>query len=148
WYKGIAAHRRAFTTKDEPFTRHGDLHARLPEAERAKFAPETQLGHQVVNADGTLYDDDPDSPIVVMGDSFTGVYELMDCEHAGVSAHLAKEIGYPVDLVMSYGGGPNVREKLLRRGVDKLKTKKLVIWMMTARDLYDHAEGWQSADKK
>ena len=148
WYKGIAAHRRAFTTKDEPFTRHGDLHARLPEAERAKFAPETQLGHPVVNADGTLYDDDPDSPIVVMGDSFTGVYELMDCEHAGVSAHLAKEIGYPVDLVMSYGGGPNVREKLLRRGLDKLKTKKLVIWMMTARDLFDHAEGWQSVDKK
>ena len=148
WYEGIAAHRRAFKTKDEPFTRHGDLHSRLPEAERAKFAPETLVGHQVVNADGTLYDDDPDSPIVVLGDSFTGVYELMDCEHAGVSAHLAKEIGYPVDLVMSYGGGPNVREKLIGRGVDKLKTKKLVIWMMTARDLYDHAEGWQPLDKK
>jgi hypothetical protein len=148
WYKGIAAHRRAFTTKDEPFTRHGDLYSRLPEVERAKFAPETLVGHQVVNADGTLYDDDPDSPIVVLGDSFTGVYELMDCEHAGVSAHLAKEIGYPVDLVMSYGGGPNVREKLMARGVDKLKTKKLVIWMMTARDLYDHAEGWRSVDKE
>ena len=148
WYKGIAAHRRAFHTKDEPFTRHGDLHSRLPETERAKFAPETLVGHQVVNADGTLYDDDPDSPIVVLGDSFTGVYELMDCEHAGVSAHIAKDIGYPVDLVMSYGGGPNVREKLIKRGVDKLKTKKLVIWMMTARDLYDHAEGWQPLDKR
>jgi alginate O-acetyltransferase complex protein AlgJ len=148
WYKDIAAHRRTFTTKDEPFARHGDLHARLPEAERAKFAPENLVGRQVINADGTLYDDDPDSPIVVLGDSFTGVYELMDCEHAGVSAHLAKEIGYPVDLVMSYGGGPNVREKLIGRGVDKLKTKKLVIWMMTARDLYDHAEGWRTLDKK
>jgi hypothetical protein len=147
WYKGLAAHRRAFTTKDEPFTRHGDLHARLPETERARFAPETLVGHQVVNADGSLYDDDPDSPVVVLGDSFTGVYELMDCEHAGVSAHLAKEIGYPVDLVMSYGGGPNVREKLIGRGVDKLKTKKLVIWMMTARDLYDHTEGWRTLDK-
>jgi alginate O-acetyltransferase complex protein AlgJ len=94
-----------------------------------------------------LYDDDPDSPIVLLGDSFTGVYQLMDCEHAGVSAHLAKAIGTPVDLVMSYGGGPNVREKLLKRGVDKLKGKKLVIWMMTARDLYDHAEGWQPVAK-
>jgi alginate O-acetyltransferase complex protein AlgJ len=148
WYKGIAAHRRAFTTKDESFTRHGDLHSRLPEAERARFAPETLVGQQVVNKDGSLYEDDPDSPIVVLGDSFTGVYELMDCEHAGVSAHIAKEIGYPVDLVMSYGGGPNVREKLLRRGVDKLDRKKLVIWMMTARDLYDHAEGWQPLDQK
>jgi hypothetical protein len=148
WYKGIAAHRRTYTTKDEPFTRHGDLHARLPEAERAKFAPETLIGHQVVNPDGSLYEDDPDSPIVVLGDSFTGVYELMDCEHAGVSAHIAKQIGYPVDLVMSYGGGPNVREKLVKRGLDKLARKKLVIWMMTARDLYDHAEGWQHLDKK
>lgn len=148
WYESVSAHRRAFHTQDEPFTRHGDLHSRLPEAERARFAPETLIGHQVMNADGTLYDDDPDSPIVVLGDSFTGVYELMDCEHAGVSAHIAKEIGYSVDLVMSYGGGPNVREKLLRRGVDKLKTKKLVIWMMTARDLYDHAEGWQPLDAK
>jgi len=47
-------------------------------------------GHQVVNSDGTLYEDDPDSPIVILGDSFTGVYELMDCEHGGVSAHLAR----------------------------------------------------------
>jgi hypothetical protein len=30
WYKGIAAHHRVFHTKDEPFTRHGDLHSRLP----------------------------------------------------------------------------------------------------------------------
>ena len=148
WYKGVAAHRHAFHTRDEPFTRHGDLHSRLPEVERAKFAPETLVGHQVVNTNGTLYDDDPDSPIVVLGDSFTGVYELMDCEHGGVSAHIAKEIGYPVDLVRSYGGGPNVREKLLRRGEGKLATKKLVIWMMTARDLFDYAEGWQPLEKR
>ena len=143
WYKGLAAHRQAFTTKDESFTRHGDLVSRLPEAERAGISPETLVGHQVVSPNGSLYDDDPDSPVVLLGDSFTGVYQLMDCEHAGVSAHIAKEIGYPVDLVMSYGGGPNVREKLLKRGLDKLGSKKLVIWMMTARDLYDHAEGWQ-----
>ena len=148
WYSRIAAHRRALTTKDASFSRHGDLHARLPEAERATFAPETLVGHQVVNPDGTLYEDDPDSPIVILGDSFTGVYELMDCEHAGVSAHIAKEIGYPVDLLMSYGGGPNVREKLVRRGLDKLAGKKLIVWMMTARDLYDYAEGWQRLDKK
>jgi hypothetical protein len=148
WYKVIATHHRAYTTKDDSFTRHGDLHARLPEAERAKLAPETLTGHQVVNPDGTLYEDDPESPIILLGDSFTGVYQLMDCEHAGVSAHIAKQIGYPVDLVMSYGGGPNVREKLVKRGLDKLGGKKLVIWMMTARDLYDHAEGWQHLDKK
>ncbi len=148
WYKGLVAHRRTYKTKDASFTRHGDLHSRLPEAEKSGYAPETLIGHQVVAADGALYEDDPDSPIVLLGDSFTSVYQLMDCEHAGVSAHLAKELGAPVDLVMSYGGGPNVRQKLLRRGADALSSKKLVIWMMTARDLYNFWEGWQPVAKK
>lgn len=147
WYHQVAAHRRSFRTQDASFTRHGDLHTRLPEADKARYQPETLVGHQVIASDGTPYDDDPDSPVVVLGDSFTGVYELMDCEHAGVSAHIAREIGYPVDLVMSYGGGPNVRQKLLRRGEAALGTKKLVVWMMTARDLYDFGEGWQPLGK-
>jgi alginate O-acetyltransferase complex protein AlgJ len=143
WFGAIAAHRRLYTTKDASFTRHGDLHSRLPEAEKAGRAPETLTGHQVLAGGGQPYEDDPDSPIVLLGDSFTGVYQLMDCEHAGVSAHLARELGYPVDLVMSYGGGPNVRQKLLRRGEDALAGKKLVVWMMTARDLHDFSDGWQ-----
>ncbi len=142
WYKPLGAHARRYETKDASFTRHGDLCSRLPEVEQAKYAPETLVGHQVVGPDGALYEDDPDSPIVLLGDSFTGVYQLMDCEHAGVSAHLAKDLGAPLDLVMSYGGGPNVRSKLLRRGEAALGSKKLVIWMMTARDLYDFSEGW------
>ena len=125
------------------FTRHGDLHSRLPERDKARFAPETLVGQQVVVPGGGFYEDDEASPIVLLGDSFTGVFQLMDCEHAGVSAHLARELGRPVDLVMSYGGGPNVRQKLLRRGTSALARKKLVIWMMTARDLYDFWEGWQ-----
>jgi len=144
WYKDLVGHRRAYTTRDATFSRHGDLHSRLPETEKAGRAPETLTGHQVVASDGQPYEDDAESPVVLLGDSFTGVYQLMDCEHAGVSAHLAKELGYPVDLVMSYGGGPNVRQKLLRRGEDALANKKLVVWMMTARDLHDFWEGWQA----
>jgi hypothetical protein len=143
WYAGLAAHAQPFHVKATTFTRYGDLHSRLPEAEKKHYKPETLAAHQVVRADGTPYDDDPDSPIVVLGDSFTGVYELTDAEHAGVSAHLARDIGYPVDLVMSYGGGPNVRQKLMRRGADSLGTKKLIVWIMTARDLYNYWEEWE-----
>lgn len=148
WYKALAPRRTAYQTKLATFSRHGDLHSRLPEAEKARYKPETLTGHQVVTPDGTLYEDDADSPVVVLGDSFTGVFELMDCEHAGVSAHLARHIGHPVDLVMSYGGGPNVRQKLLRRGVSALDRKKVVVWMMTARDLFDFWEGWQPVTAK
>ena len=55
---------------------------------------------------------------------------------------LAKELGMSVDLVMSYGGGPTVRHKLLRRGRDALASKLLVVWVMTNRDLYDFWENW------
>lgn len=148
WYKDLAAHVKTYTTKDATFTRFGDLHSRLPEPLKKKYKPETLAAKQVVNPDGSLYDDDPDSPIVVLGDSFTGVYQLTDAEHAGVSAHIARGIGYPVDLVMSYGGGPNVRQKLMRRGADALGTKKLVIYMMTVRDLNNYADGWESLKAK
>ena len=101
----------------------------------------------MVNPDGTLYEDNPDSPVVVLGDSYTGVYELIDCQHAGVSAHLARALGRPVDLVMSYGGGPNVRQTLMRAGPEVLGKKRLVIWMMTARDLNDFQDGWEPLKK-
>src|SRR6185295_4700944 len=143
WYRPLAAAKKKYTTKEAPFSRHGDLHSRLPDAEKPRYQPEALVGQQVVGPDGALYDDDAGSPIVLLGDSFTGVFQLMDCEHAGVSAHLAKELGHPVDLVMSYGGGPNVRSKLLRRGKAALDDKRLVVWMMTSRDLYDFKDGWE-----
>jgi SGNH hydrolase-like domain, acetyltransferase AlgX len=151
WYDGLRKLPSAtpgLTSRETWFTRFGDLHSRLPEVEKKDFQPEKLVAHQVFTAFGSPYEDDPDSPIVVLGDSFTGVYELTDAEHAGVSAHIAKEIGYPVDLVMSYGGGPNVREKLLRRGPAALGSKKLVVWIMTARDLYNYWDDWAPLGKK
>jgi alginate O-acetyltransferase complex protein AlgJ len=148
WYRELASHAQTFTAKETTFTRSGDLVSRLPESQKGAYKPETLIAHQVYAANGALYDDDPDSPVVVLGDSFAGVYELTDAEHAGVSAHIAKQISYPTDLVMSYGGGPNVRQKLLRRGADALSSKKLVIWMMTARDLYNYWEEWEPLSAK
>ena len=146
WYEELVKHKRAYELRETSFTRFGDLQSRLPEAEQKKYTPETLVAHQVLAA-GKPYEDDPDSPVVLLGDSFTGVYELTDAEHAGVSAHIARGIGYPLDLVMSYGGGPNVRQKLMRRGVEALGPKKLVIWMMTARDLFNYWEDWEPLKK-
>lgn len=148
WYKELSRHSQRFTTRDATFQRLGDLHSRLPEAAKSRYEPEKLVGQQVIASDGSAYVDDADSPLVVLGDSFTGVYELMDPEHAGLSAHIAKEVGYPLDLVMSYGGGPNVRNKLMRRGAAALESKKLVVWVMTARDLHDYWEDWEPLGTK
>jgi hypothetical protein len=133
----------SYGSKPAPFSRYGDLHSRLRDADRKGLKPESLAGVQVLAPGGKPYEDDPASPIVVLGDSFTGVYQLTDCEHAGVSAQLARAIGHPVDLVMSYGGGPNVRHKLMRRGDSDLAAKRLVVWIMTARDLYNYWEDWE-----
>jgi alginate O-acetyltransferase complex protein AlgJ len=148
WYPSLARHAQRFGTKDATFTRFGDLHSRLPEAKKRGYQPETLSAKQVLRADGTPYEDEAESPIVLLGDSFTGVYELTDAEHAGLSAHMARGISYPIDLVMSYGGGPNVRAKLMRRGTAALGAKKLVVWVMTARDLYKYWEAWEPLERK
>lgn len=148
WYKELSRHSQRFTTRAATFQRLGDLHSRLPETAKSRYEPEKLVGQQVFASDGSAYVDDADSPLVVLGDSFTGVYELMDPEHAGLSAHIAKEVGYPLDLVMSYGGGPNVRNKLMRRGAAALESKKLVVWVMTARDLYNYWEDWEPLGTK
>ena len=143
WYKEIAKKPVNFTQTKVTFKHEGDLVSRLADREKNRYKPQTLVGWRVSGPDEKPYDDDPQSPIVVLGDSFTGVYERTYCRNAGVSAHIARLIDYPVDLVMSYGGGPNVRKKLLRRGLDSLRSKRLVIWMFAARDLYDYWEDWE-----
>jgi hypothetical protein len=151
WYREVRdwpGTEHVFTSRESSTTRFGDLYSRLPEAEKRPYRPETLVAHQVFTSNGAPYEDDSESPVVVLGDSFTGVYELTDAEHAGVSAHLAKGLSFPVDLVMSYGGGPNVRQKLLRRGKEALASKRLVVWIMTARDLYNYWDDWAPLESK
>lgn len=143
WYPQLRRQAVAFTRKSTRFQRYGDLHSRLASREQARFRPQTLVGQRVIDPrSGKPYDDDPKSPIVMLGDSFTGVYQRTYCENAGVSAHVARQLQYPLDLVMSYGGGPNVRKKLLSRGAADLKRKRLVIWLFAARDFYNYWEDW------
>ncbi len=44
---------------------------------------------------------------------------------------------------MSYGGGPNVRKKLLTRGEAAVRRLRLLIWVFAARDLYNYWEDWE-----
>ncbi|MBW2703890.1 MAG: hypothetical protein JRF33_23980 [Deltaproteobacteria bacterium] len=148
WYEKLAAKPVAYKETRVTFKRHGDLVSRLAEKEKKPYKPQNLVGHRVSNPDKSDYEDDAASPIVVLGDSFTGVYQRTYCRNAGVSAHLALQLQYPVDLVMSYGGGPNVRQKLLRRGEADLAKKRLVIWMFAARDLYNYWEDWEPLEKK
>ncbi len=142
WYAQAGAQPDRWTVRETTCTRLGDIVGMLPEAERAAYRPMQLEAQQVVDADGTFYADDQAAPIVMLGDSFTGVFHFEDCEHAGVSAHLAKELGLPIDLIMAQGSGPRIRGQLARRGPDGLSGKRLVIWTMVSRDLYNYWADW------
>jgi hypothetical protein len=142
WYDSVYSDKREYKVRDTVFENLGDIQARLPDSKKAKVAPESLMGRQVVDGQGRLYEDSDSSAVLVLGDSYTGVYQTVGCRHAGVTAHLARNLGGPVDLIMGWGGGPEAPGKLRKRGEDYLHSKRLVVWMMSARDLFVYPGGW------
>jgi alginate O-acetyltransferase complex protein AlgJ len=141
---GIADHpRTGFAQRRQRVSHLGDIPKLLPDNLRGDYSVQPTLCSPVVGSGGEAYVEDAHSPITVIGDSFTGIFERTLCDGAGVAAHLGARAGIAVDLLMSWGGGPNVRRKLLRRGSDALKGKAVVVWVMTGRDLFDHWEDWE-----
>ena len=120
---------------------------------RLSFAAESTLCYQVyqVQRDGdgvevsrALYNDEfSRSHILVLGDSFSRIYQTDAPRSAGWISHLACELKQPVASIVSDGGASTlVREKLARKaGV--LRGKKLVVWEFVERDLRFGAEGWK-----
>gem|GEM_PF-394143 len=143
WFSQVCKQPVQYQVREVTFTRGGDIRGMLPDDEKIAYRPMKLSGQQVLNPDGSFYKDDKSSPIVILGDSFCGVYHLEDPKHAGISAHIAKEIGMPVDLIMAYGSGPGIRKRLARRGASAISKKRLVIWMTAARDLYDYWAPWE-----
>ena len=144
WFNEVCEKPVSYMVKEVTFTRGGDIRGMLPDDEKVKYRPMKLSGQQVLNPDGSFYEDDKSSPIVILGDSFCGVFQLEEPKHAGLSAHIAKEMGMPVDLIMAYGSGPKIRGRLARRGAAAVSKKKLVIWTTASRDLYDYWSPWNT----
>ena len=143
WYASMKAAGVDYSTKQVTCTRQGDICDMLTNKEKLAYRPMSLEAQQVVGPGGKLYEDSPDSPLVMLGDSFTGVFHFEDCGHAGLSAHLAKELGVPIDLIMAQGSGPRIRGRLARRGHDAIEAKRLVIWTVVTRDLYNYWAPWK-----
>jgi hypothetical protein len=146
WYATLDAKPAAYSTKEATFKRRGDICEMLAADEKRRFPPEELTALQVLGPGGALYEDDEESPIVVLGDSFTGVFEFEDCKHAGLTAHMARELGVPIDLVMAQGSGPTIRGQFVRRGAEEIAKKKLVVWTVVSRDLYHYWSPWKEIE--
>lgn len=92
---------------------------------------------------------DPDSPVVLLGDSHALVFHAGDDMHfrgAGLADQLAYELGYAVDLAAVRGSGATpARVNLFRRArrdPDYWNSKKVVVWCFAARE-FTGSDGWR-----
>jgi SGNH hydrolase-like domain, acetyltransferase AlgX len=142
WHDAVFAKLIEYAYRDTTYAAFGDIQARLSDKAKSEVKPETLNARRVFVGDKP-YVDATESPVLVLGDSYTGVFQTVGCRNAGVTAHLAAELKGPVDLIMGWGGGPEAPRKLAQRGPEYLGNKRLVVWMMSARDLFAYPGDWK-----
>lgn len=97
---------------------------------------------QVVNADNELWQPDPASEILLLGDSFTNIYSTVGLgwgRSGGLAEHLSYHLQHPIDLFARNDSGAFVTREMLglelARGRDRLAGKNVVIWEFAEREL-------------
>jgi alginate O-acetyltransferase complex protein AlgJ len=133
--------RHSFTTDEQEIEITGDLWRDLQD---------TRLPKERVRLTVVKENDAPplpwrDSPVLLLGDSHNLIYHAggdMFGQGAGLADHLARELGFPVDVVAVRGSGATPsRLSLLRRG-DNVKGKRFVIWCLSVRE-FTEGQGWR-----
>lgn len=140
WYAESGAQPGSLVMKDTVVLREGDLVAHLPDSEKSKYTADTLAGMKIYKGD-KAYKGGKNAPILLMGDSFTGVFESVDQKSGGPGSLLAYATGLDVQVATSWGGGPGVRSRMMKMQKD-LQSKRLVIYMMTARDFWQSPMEW------
>ncbi len=134
-----------YETKSASINRHGDVlrMMRVPQVERL-YEPEQIDCTQVANSEtGKPYVDDPNSPVLVLGDSFLRIFERDEPGSGGFIAHLACNLGFGLASIVNDGGASTLVRQQLARKPTLLKGKKVVVWEFVERDIRFGTEGWQ-----
>lgn len=124
----------------------GDLWAALDEADRPE--KETLKLRKITTAAGEIVKPDPESPVILLGDSHNLVFQAggdMQATGSGLADQLAFELGLAVDLRAVRGSGATpARINLYRAGSkpDFFAKKKVIVWCFTARE-FTESQGWR-----
>jgi hypothetical protein len=88
-------------------------------------------------------DDFRSSKILIIGDSFSRIYQTDEPRNAGWISHIAFELSQPVASLVNDGGASTLVRQSLARRAGILKGKKLVVWEIVERDFRFGEEGWK-----
>jgi hypothetical protein len=116
--------------------------SKLP-GEASAFPPENTAVYRVLDEKGEPYADDDDAQILVLGDSFSRIYQTDEPTAAGWIANLAYELGTPLTTIVNDGGASTLVRQELARTPELLEHKRLVIWTFVERDLRFGMKGWE-----
>ena len=121
----------------------GDLVKLLDLKEPGVLFDEEEAFMRVI-ADGT---EDRHAPIALLGDSFVNIFDdptlgFADSDkpderiRAGFAQHLSLTLNQPLDVIAMNGrGSTGVRREFAKRHDDHVREKKLLIWVIAARDV-------------
>lgn len=133
-----------FSLKDTTISRWGDIAemTKVPQR-RAIWEEEKVEADQVIDqASDKPYKDDPSSPILWLGDSFSRIYQTDAPGSAGIIAQVAYRLNMPLASIVNDGGASTVVRQQLARRPELLQGKKLVVWTFVERDLRFGSKGW------
>lgn len=137
WYNGVAK-KKEYLNSVRTITIHGDL-AQM--AGLNDLQESLDLSFVKVKESGLSEVSDPGSPVILLGDSHTLVFNAggdLHAKGAGLFDHLSASLGFPVDLLGVRGSGVTpARIKLYQRSKKDsgyLVGKKAVIWCFAGRD--------------
>jgi hypothetical protein len=89
------------------------------------------------------YEDVPEeAAVLLLGDSFSRIFQTDEPEAAGLIANLAFELQQPLASIVNDGGASTLVRQELARDPSLLRGKRLVIWVFAERDLRFGLGGW------
>ncbi|MGW8192654.1 MAG: alginate O-acetyltransferase AlgX-related protein [Desulforhopalus sp.] len=144
WYKAVE--KKQYEATSRKVAINGDL----GQMSESAVAPEELLLTVITTDSGEILASDPQSPVILLGDSHTLVFSAGGDLHfkgAGLFDHLSARLGFAVDLLGVRGSGVTpARIKLFQRSKKDdsyLDGKKIVIWCFAARE-FTGTGGWRN----
>jgi hypothetical protein len=134
-----------YALKSATIERYGDIlrMIQVPQIER-QFEPERIHSAQVIDSvTNQPYRNDPNSEVLVLGDSFVRIYSQDEPGAAGFVEHLGYELGFALAAVVNDGGASTLVRQQLSRSPKLLANKKVIVWEFVERDIRFGTEGWQ-----
>lgn len=134
-----------YTAEWKPIEIKGDLAGLLPADIPKPGGERIDVRTVVVKSTGKAVQTNPNSPVLLLGDSHTLVYHEFHAEGAGLIDQMADSFGFAPDLIGTRGSGATaVRTALYRRSrrdPEYLAKKKMIIWCFAARE-FTEADEW------